>query len=98
VDEVGVDVRLYCRALCCHTQQLLFLAIFHYSIRVHFSRTLNDLGVGAFRLIRAIDLRHHLDGECYPDSVASLMRTNTCLTANLLVSRQHGHGNRNFSD
>jgi hypothetical protein len=32
---------------------------------------------------RAIDLRHHLDGECQPNSVASLMSTNTCLTAKL---------------
>jgi hypothetical protein len=34
---------------CCDTQQLLCLAIPHYSARVHFSRTLAN--VGALRLI-----------------------------------------------
>jgi hypothetical protein len=71
VDEVGDDVH-YCRAVCCHNQQLSFLGHFPFTVMEDiFSRTLDGLwSVPSY--FRAIDLRHHLDGECQSDSVASL--------------------------
>ena len=69
----------------------------NYSTRVHlFTDTGWSWSVPSYS--RAIDWRHHLVGVCQPDSVASLMRTDTGLTAKLLVNRhgQHRHGKRTF--
>jgi hypothetical protein len=71
VDEVGDDVR-YCRAVCCHNQQLSFLGHFPFTVMEdNFFRHIRwSWSVPSY--FRAIDLRHHLDGECQPDSVAGL--------------------------
>jgi len=51
----------------------------NHNTRVHFF-TDNGWSWSVPSHFRAIEWRHHLDasGECQPDSVASLMRTNTC--------------------
>jgi hypothetical protein len=56
----------------------------NHNTRVHFF-TDNGWSWSVPSHFRAIEWRHHLDasGECQPDSVASLMRTNTCLTVKL---------------
>jgi hypothetical protein len=78
VDEVGDGVRYLSCYVLSYPEIIIFghfLFTVRYSSMYIFSRTLD---LGAFHLIfLAIELRHHLDGECQPDSVASLMRTNT---------------------